>query len=45
MEPRERKQEDEVPEKDERPEDLIPQDGPLDPDDDETLGRPVRLAP
>ena len=45
MEPRERMQDDEVPEIDEREEDLVPEDGPLDPDDDDTLGRPVQLQP
>jgi hypothetical protein len=45
MEPRERRQDDEVPEIDEREEDLGPEDGPLDPDDDDTLGRPVQLQP
>ncbi|HET9855269.1 MAG TPA: hypothetical protein VFR53_09440 [Methylomirabilota bacterium] len=42
MEPRERKQDDEAAEPDERRDDILPEDGPLDPDDD-TLGRPVRL--
>lgn len=46
MEPRERKQDGEAPEMDERPEDVIPEDDePLEPDDDETLGRPVELEP
>jgi hypothetical protein len=50
MEPRERKQESEAPEMDERPEDILledgPEDGPIDPDDDDdTLGRPVQLEP
>lgn len=49
MEPRERKQDDEAPEPAERPDDILPQDGPedgpLDPDDDDTLGRPVQLEP
>jgi len=45
MEPRERKQDEEAPEMDERAEDMVPEDGPLDPDDDDTLGRPVQLQP
>jgi hypothetical protein len=30
---------------DERPEDMVPDDEPLEPDDDDTLGRPVQLEP
>lgn len=45
MEPRERKQEDEASEIDERPDDMVPEDEPIDPDDDGTLGRPVQLEP
>jgi hypothetical protein len=45
MDPRERKQDGEAPEMDERPEDTSPEDEPLDPDDDDTLGRPVQLQP
>jgi hypothetical protein len=45
MEPRERKQEDDAPEMDERSEDIVPEDDPIDPDDDDTLGRPVQLEP
>jgi hypothetical protein len=45
MEPRERKQEDEASEIDERPDDMVPEDEPIDPDDDDTLGRPVQLEP
>ncbi len=33
------------PSMDERLEDMVPEDGPLDPDDDDTLGRPVQLQP
>ncbi|HEY7435199.1 MAG TPA: hypothetical protein VIE41_08660 [Methylomirabilota bacterium] len=45
MEPRGRKQDEEAPEMDERPEDMVPDDEPLEPDDDDTLGRPVQLEP
>ena len=46
MEPRERRQDDEAPEMDERPDDVVPEDGEIDPDeDDDTLGRPVQLEP
>lgn len=46
MEPRERRQEGEAPEMDERPDDVVPEDEPVDPDeDDDTLGRPVQLEP
>jgi hypothetical protein len=45
MDPRERKQDDEAPEMDERSEDMGPEDEPQDPDDDDTLGRPVQLQP
>jgi hypothetical protein len=46
MEPREPKQDEQVPEMDERPEGVIPEDDdPIDPDDDDTLGRPVQLEP
>lgn len=46
MEPRERRQEDEAPEVDERPGDVVPEDEPIDPDeDDDTPGRPVQLEP
>jgi hypothetical protein len=45
MEPRDWKQDGEAPEMDERPEDVILEDEPLEPDDDETLGRPVQLEP
>jgi len=45
MDPRERKQDDEAPEPIERPDEILPEDGPLDPEDDDTLGRPVRLEP
>lgn len=45
MEPRERRPDDEEPEMDERADDLIPDEEPLDPDDDDTLGRPVQLKP
>jgi hypothetical protein len=45
MDPRERKQDDEAPEMDERAEDIGSEDEPLDPDDDDTLGRPVQLQP
>ncbi len=45
MEPRERKQEDEASEIDERPDDMVPEDEPIDPDDDDSLGRTVQLEP
>lgn len=45
MEPRERKRDEEAPEMDERAEDMVPEEEPLDPDDDDTLGRPVQLQP
>lgn len=45
MGPRGRRQDDEAPEMDERVEDLVPEDEPIDPDDDDTLGRPVELQP
>lgn len=45
MEPRERRQEDEAPEMDERPDDIVPEDEPIDSDGDDTLGRPVQLEP
>lgn len=41
MEPRERKHDDEAPEMDDRAE----EDDSLDPDDDDTFGRPVQLQP
>jgi len=45
MEPRERKQDEQAPEVDEREEEMVPEDEPIDPDDDDTLGRPVQLQP
>jgi len=45
MEPRGRKQDDEAPEMDAHAVDMGPEDEPLDPDDDDTLGRPVQLQP
>ena len=45
MEPRDRKHDDEAPEMDDRAEVMGPEDEPLDPDDDDTLGRPVQLQP
>jgi len=45
MDPRIRRQEEDAPEMDERVEDIVPEDEPIDPDDDDTLGRPVQLQP
>lgn len=45
MDPRERKQDEDTPEMDERTEDMVPEDEPIDPDDDDTLGGPVQLQP
>lgn len=45
MDPRERKQDEDTPEMDERTEDMVPENEPIDPDDDDTLGGPVQLQP
>jgi hypothetical protein len=45
MDPRERRQEEDAPEMDERLDDMTLEDEPIDPDDDDTLGRPVQLQP
>ncbi|MGH7298890.1 MAG: hypothetical protein ACREKQ_02160 [Candidatus Rokuibacteriota bacterium] len=43
MDPREKSQDEEAREFEELYDDTAPDDEPLDPDDDDTLGRPVRL--
>ncbi len=45
MDPRERRQEEDALDMDERLEAMVPEDEPIDPDDDDTLGRPVQLQP
>lgn len=45
MDPRERKQPEEELEIEEGSEDMGPDDDLVDPDDDDTIGRPVQLRP
>jgi hypothetical protein len=45
MDPRERRQEEDALDMDERLDDMVLEDEPIDPDDDDTLGRPVQLEP